>query len=82
AAGDDVLVLLGATGEAKGPPSRVVRWNPETGEVRPVKVKGLGDLDKPEGIALDPQGRLLVVQDVRPPVTTQGLFRLEMESSH
>jgi hypothetical protein len=79
AAGDGVLVLFGASGESKGPDARVVRWNPETGEVRPVKVKGLGDVGKPEGIALDPQGRLLVVQDVRPPVTKPVMFRLEIE---
>ena len=79
--GDSVLALLGPSGEASHPKPRVVRWNPATGETQAITIKGLDELLKPEGIALDPQGRLLVVQDLRPPFTDPALLRLEMESS-
>lgn len=77
--GDSVLALLGPSGEASHPRPRIVRWNPATGETRAITVKGLDELLKPEGIALDPQRRLLVVQDLRPPITDPALLRLEME---
>ena len=79
--GDSVLALLGPSGEANHPKPRIVRWNPATGETQAMTVKGLDGLLKPEGIALDPQGRLLVVQDLRPPITDPALLRLEMEST-
>lgn len=75
---DGVLVLLGAQTDAKDPPYRVVRWNPETGRIAPVHVKGLRDVGKPEGIAPDPQGWLLVVQDLKSPGDKAVLFCLEM----
>jgi hypothetical protein len=79
--GDSVLALLGPSGEANHPKPRIVRWNPATGETQAITVRGLDELIKPEGIALDPQRRLLVVQDLRPPITDPTLLRLEMEST-
>jgi len=75
----DVLAVLGPSGEAQTPAPRIVRWNPTTNEIRKVHAKGWEGIAKPEGIALDPQDRLLVVQDQRPPLP-QVLFRLELSN--
>jgi len=76
--GDSVLVILGPPGEGREPPFRIVRWNPDTNQVVPVHVKGFKKVGKPEGIAVDPQGRVLICQDLVPPYKKPVLFRLEI----
>ncbi|MBM4020117.1 MAG: DUF3616 domain-containing protein [Planctomycetes bacterium] len=75
--GETVLALLGPAAEGNQPP-RILRWNPASGEVRRLSARGLDAIAKPEGIALDAQGRLLVVQDLSPPIKDPVLFRLEL----
>jgi hypothetical protein len=74
-----IYVILGTLGEGHGPGFRVIQWNPTTGETKKLRVPGLKDIKKPEGIAVDPQGRLLIVQDLLPPIKVQVLYRLEIE---
>jgi len=76
---DGILILLGDQTDAPGPGFRLVRWRPGTRELHDVRVKDFGAVPRPEGIALDPDGRLLVVQDQRPPLPKTILFRLEFE---
>ncbi len=76
---DGILILLGDQTDVPGPGFRLVRWRPATNELQDVRVKGFEAVPRPEGIALDPQGRLLVVQDQKPPLPRKILFRLEIE---
>ncbi len=75
---DGVLVLLGDQADAKDTAFRLVRWDPEKNTVQELQVPGFRDIANPEGIALDPQGRLLVVQDDKQPKPGKVLFRLEL----
>lgn len=75
---DGILLILGASGEVHKVKPRVVRWDPVKNELKKVHVPGFKQIEKPEGIALDPQGRLLIVQDQRPPLP-QVFFRLEIK---
>jgi hypothetical protein len=80
--GDAVLLLLGPSGEWKDPAPRIVRWNPETNQLAPVHAKGFKHIEKPEGIAPDPDGRhLLIVQDEKPPFTKPVFYRLEIKDA-
>ncbi|MBE3070803.1 MAG: DUF3616 domain-containing protein [Planctomycetes bacterium] len=79
-AGDAVLVLLGNEAADPGPGFRLARWDPETNTLKDVEAAGLKDVANPEGIALDPQGRLLVVQDQKAPLPAEILFRLELRA--
>jgi hypothetical protein len=72
-----ILLILGPQGNTKEPRPRIVRWDPQTNEVKKLRVPGFKRIAKPEGIAVDPQGRLLIVQDQMPPLP-QVLFRLEI----
>ncbi len=76
--GDAVLVLLGPRGDVPEADFRIVRWNPDTGDLKEVRAPGLADIAVPEGIAPDPDGGLLVVQDRKPPLPKQILFRLKV----
>jgi len=76
--GDAILVLLGPRGDVPEADFRVVRWNPDTGDLKEVRAPGLADIAVPEGIAPDPDGGLLVVQDRKPPLPKQILFRLKV----
>jgi hypothetical protein len=77
--GDTVLVILGPTGDGGEPRPRLARWNPETGDLQPLHAKGFDKIDRPEGLALDPDGRLIVVQDQKAPLTRPILFRLMLD---
>jgi hypothetical protein len=77
--GDTVLVILGPTGDGGEPRPRLARWNPETGDLKPLHAKGFDRIDRPEGLALDPDGRLIVVQDQKAPLTKPILFRLTLD---
>ncbi len=79
ATNDGILILLGDRTDVPGPGFRLVRWRPNTNELEDVRAKGFEAVPRPEGIALDPQGRLLVVQDQRPPLPKKILFRLQIE---
>ena len=76
---DGVLVLLGAATDVPGPPFRIVRWRPATNELKEVRPAEFAAIPQPEGIAPDPEGRLLVVQDQKPPLPEKILFRLDLE---
>ena len=76
---DGIIILLGDQTDAPGPGFRLVRWRPGTKELRDVRVKNFSAAPRFEGIALDPEGRLLVVQDQRLPLPETILFRLEFE---
>ena len=76
---DGILILLGDQTDAPGPGFRLVRWRPGTRELADVRVKDFGTVPRFEGIAIDPEGRLLVVQDQRLPLPETILFRLEFE---
>ena len=76
---DGILILLGDQTDVPGPGFRLVRWRPDTNELHAVRAKGFEAIPRPEGIALDPQGRLLVVQDQRLPLPKKILFRLQIE---
>ena len=80
-AGDSVLVLLGDQADAKDTAFRLVRWDPEKNTLQELQVPGFKDIANPEGIALDPQGRLLVVQDDKQPKPGKVLFRLDLPSA-
>jgi len=77
-AGDAILVLLGDEANDPGPGFRLTWWDPESNSLKDVEAAGLKDVANPEGIALDPQGRLLVVQDQKAPLPAKVLFRLEL----
>lgn len=77
ATGGAVLIILGASGEVYKTKPRIVRWDPAKNTLTPLRVPGFKHIAKPEGIAVDPQGRLLIVQDQLPPLP-QVLFRLEV----
>ena len=80
--GDTVLVILGPTGDRGEPRPRLARWNPETGDLAPLHAKGFDMIDKPEGLALDPEGRLIVVQDQKPPLKAPIMFRLTLDKEN
>jgi hypothetical protein len=72
-----VLMILGSSGEVYKTKPRIVRWDPVKNELKQLRVPGFKHIAKPEGIAVDPQGRLLIVQDQLPPLP-QVFFRLEV----
>ena len=76
---DGILILLGDQTDVPGPGFRLVRWRPDTNELEDVRAKEFEAVPQPEGIALDPQGHLLVVQDQKPPLPKKILFRLQIE---
>lgn len=76
--GDTLLLILGPSGQWKTPPARLARWNPATGDLVPIHAKGFKHIDNPEGIAPDPEGRLLICQDQKAPISKPILFRLEL----
>jgi len=76
---DGILILLGDQTDTPGPGFRLVRWRPGTKDLQDVRAKGFDAVPKPECIAFDPDGRLLVVQDQKPPLPKKVLFRLEIE---
>jgi len=76
--GDSILVLLGSPTDEDDPPFRLVRWDPAANTIREVDPPGFRAIPKPEGIAVDPEGRLLVVQDRKPPLPPQVLYRLDL----
>jgi ankyrin repeat protein len=78
AEGGSILVLLGARTDANEAPFRLVRWDPATGGTTALDVPGFADIPRPEGIAIDTSGRLLIVQDQRPPLPRQIFWRLEV----
>ena len=78
AAPDGVLLILGPSGEVHKTRPRIVRWDPVKNELKQVHVPGFKKIQKPEGIAVDPQGRLLIVQDQLPPLP-EVFFRLEIK---
>ena len=73
--GDHIIVLLGAIGDIGSEP-RLIRWDPKTGETAEIRSQGLMDIANPEGIAPDPKGGLLVVQDQKPPLHKKIIFRV------
>lgn len=79
AAKDGILVLLGAENDAVETPFRIVHWDPATNKLRDVEVPGFEAIRRPEGIALDAEGRLLVVQDFKLPLPEKILFRLDIK---
>ncbi|HUU10116.1 MAG TPA: DUF3616 domain-containing protein [Phycisphaerae bacterium] len=76
---DGILVLLGAENDAVETPFRIVHWDPATNKLRDVEVPGFKAIRRPEGIALDAEGRLLVVQDFKLPLPAKILFRLDIK---
>lgn len=75
---DGILLILGPSAEVHRTKPRIVRWDPAKNELKKVHVPGFKKIQKPEGMAVDPQGRLLIVQDQLPPLP-EVLFRLEIK---
>ncbi|MFO8012836.1 MAG: DUF3616 domain-containing protein [Phycisphaerae bacterium] len=77
---ETILVLLGPGTDAPGPSQRLVRWWPQENRLEEVKVPALEGIERAEGLAVDADGRLLLVTDYRLPLPRQVFHRLEMET--
>ncbi len=75
---ETILVLLGAGSDAPGPPQRLVRWWPQANRLEEVKVPALEGMKRAEGLAVDAEGRLVLVTDYRLPQPRQVFHRLRM----
>jgi hypothetical protein len=75
---DTILVLLGAGTDAPGPPQRVVRWWPEENRLEPVGIPAVEGMERAEALAVDADGRLVLVTDYRLPQPRKVFHRLEM----
>jgi len=77
---ETVLVLLGPGTDAPGPPQRIVRWWPDENRIEEVKVPAIEGIDRAEALAVDAEGRLVLVTDYRLPQPRQVFHRLQMET--
>jgi len=76
---ETLLVLLGPGTDAPGPAQRLVRWWPEENRLEQVNVPAVEGMDRAEALAVDAQGRLVLVTDYRLPQPRQVFHRLEMK---
>ena len=73
------LVLLGPGTDAPGPAQRIVRWWPAENRLEEVNLPALKGIERAEAMALDADGRLLLVTDYRVPTPRQVFHRLQIE---
>ena len=75
---DTILVLLGPGTDAPGPAQRIVRWWPAENRLEEVNLPALKGIERAEAMALDADGRLLLVTDYRVPTPRQVFYRLQI----